>query len=554
MTAHSRGTDREVGKSAGRGQIWPDAAKWFQCSNAVTNNDMSNLDILDKVALSAGGMIGVGHLISKLDSEAKSEAARFEQSRKGRKLAAEAAEFERQQQALRQQTKKKVKEQFARELEAATAAASQVRTPPAQKSGVADNPQRNRAKKGSKTGEPALVAVGTKRRQFAGAQFAEFPAITGNEVRFQPMLAHVTADGGMKRVIHRVQIASITMPSSQPTTFTELSRISVQPGSGAFGTFMQDESKHWELWKMSRGTVVWVPAQGTGIAGDVAMTIDYDAYDGPLPNMEALSDNQDSVIGSVFEVHRLPLDPRAVMQESRGGFKFVRNSSDYMGDRREYDGGVISTCIEGVTGVAANALLGKLWLEFELWFKAPQDPQNQRTFNSRTAYAFLTGDITGITGDTTLPLNVTANTIGVNSGASGQMILLAGRYRFSATAYLQATTANTGALVTLCARFAAGGSLPDPITVAYGQRDLIAAAPIPLNATAARQAAQLNIDGFFEVTDANVLDGSNKLEIHVSHYLSDASPVSCIANITNTPSGSATTGVATRAFLQRIDA
>jgi hypothetical protein len=270
------------------------------------------------------------------------------------------------------------------------------------------------------------------------AAYQSMPAILANEVQFSRPHIRMSADGTKKTVAHRVQLATPVVAST--TGFAVVYDAVIQPGM-TMGSWLAAEASGWEQYVVRVLRFHWVSIQGTNVAGDINMIIDYNPLGETVESVEVASQFQDMVQGSVFVPHTLVARQKDLMSAT-GKRKWVRTAVDFVGDRKTYDCGRFTLASEGVTATPGDRL-GKLWVDFVIDFYVPQAPSEMSVGFCRAAQFVLNANLNLPTSSTT---NVTAwtsrtNNIGIEVDGSGLFTLPRGCYMVQLRSNYEVTVA-----------------------------------------------------------------------------------------------------------------
>jgi hypothetical protein len=194
----------------------------------------------------------------------------------------------------------------------------------------------------SRAGRGALVAA---------------PVAAGRSQRFAGSLGSKS-----KTVCHTEQIATINGSVAFATT-----SFLIQPANRTSFPWLADEALKWEQYRFRYLRYRYLARCGTTTTGSVTLSPEYDVYDSlPLTEAEA-ANTQDSVEDSAWKEIECDLDTSAMFPN--GPRKFVRNGNSAE-TRGNYDCGRFTLA---TVGQASTAVIGKLYVDYEIEFYVPQN-------------------------------------------------------------------------------------------------------------------------------------------------------------------------------------
>jgi hypothetical protein len=257
--------------------------------------------------------------------------------------------------------------------------------------------------------------------------------------------ADIKATRDSCRVVHRELVASISGGST--TAFAVASTLALNPGISSTFPWLSSLAVNWEMYRFNRLGVRYYTRCGSGTAGSVIMSPDYDAAD-PAPSTELVaSSNMGAVEDAPWKDQFLNLRPAEL--HALGPKKYVRSVALAANlDLKTYDAGNVFIC---TVDSAAAAGWGKIWVEYDVTFYSPQ--VNPQAINS----LFL--HVSGVTPTSTslMGTQTTESASLVNPAVvSGEVVtfLVAGTYLIVYNA-----TATTSLTVTANPVAGAGGAL-----------------------------------------------------------------------------------------------
>jgi len=220
----------------------------------------------------------------------------------------------------------------------------------------------------------------------------------------------------------------------------------------AFGTRITQESCNWEYFKFETLTVEWCPIVGTGAAGAIIVSYDYDPLgQTPTPNTQGYkvySEFANAISTPIWQPVRMPIRVKDAIYPVKRFYTDIAKSADF----RQVSQGQIYLASAG--GLGAPAVFGQLWISGTVVF-------SQRQFNPPVKGVGLqaTGAIypTGGGGGQNL-LNITGsvftgkdpNTAFLANGPDGQpsIFLSPGTYQSDMCTFMNPSTSNSaGALI-----------------------------------------------------------------------------------------------------------
>lgn len=183
------------------------------------------------------------------------------------------------------------------------------------------------------------------------------------------------------RIVHRELIHSVVTSQA----FSAQRVLALNPGIAATFPWLSKQAVGWERYKFNKVSFRYVARLGTGTAGNIMLSPDYDAADPPPANEFAASNNQNTIQDVPWKDIVCNLSVRDMLAGEKD--KYVRLGA--LGpnlDIKMYDSGnmhVITSDFLVTNGTTA----GKLWVEYDVTFRVPQ-LQEDAAANAQTLGLF----------------------------------------------------------------------------------------------------------------------------------------------------------------------
>jgi len=278
-----------------------------------------------------------------------------------------------------------------------------------------------------------LQAIGVKQQLSEAIAVQANAAVTqAGTVAVREPKVTTSKDGSTKRVKHRELISFINAPQTGIADEQIMFSSDLNPGSGSMGAWLERESSGWEQYNVNACSASWVPSVGTSTNGVVAIIPDYDPTDAPPATMADASAFQNSTFFPVHQCAISVLDHKAMMQP--GPRKFVREPGTIQ-HQRTSDCGALFVFMRGL-GVAADTLLGSLWIEYDITFSVPHVLNPDADLLTAPVSMFTTGATSQVVSATHTAagngiewIDLSANNLQIVQDAQFNLVLPRGLYR-----------------------------------------------------------------------------------------------------------------------------
>lgn len=183
------------------------------------------------------------------------------------------------------------------------------------------------------------------------------------------------------RVRHREFITDITA-SETPTAFNNASYV-IQPGNSALFPWLSSLAQNYQQYRV-HGMVFMFKSttsdySAAGALGKIALATNYNVRDSSFVNMQELENAEFSVSGkpSLSRIH--PIECAATNGVPL--IKWVRDTQydSSGGDDRLYDVGKFQVATQGLPASTAGAIIGELWVTYDIEFFKPIVGRNPTT-------------------------------------------------------------------------------------------------------------------------------------------------------------------------------
>lgn len=140
----------------------------------------------------------------------------------------------------------------------------------------------------------------------------------------------------------------------------------INPGMEISFPWLCNTAINWEQYRIHRLEYFYVPFCGTQTVGMVTLAPEYDASEPPPVSEAQLNNNFGAVSGPVWKPMSLRMNAQALM--GLGPRKFIRGTA-MAGDIKTFDAGILRL---GVNNLTSTALVGKLYVSYDIEFFMPQ--------------------------------------------------------------------------------------------------------------------------------------------------------------------------------------
>jgi len=193
------------------------------------------------------------------------------------------------------------------------------------------------------------------------------------------------------RVRHRELVAVI----DGSVGFTVLT-FPVQPGISSTFPWLANMATNWENYKFNRIAFRYVSRSSTSFTGSVSIAPDYDASDNPPSSYQILSSYQNVVSDAPWKDFICTLSPRSTTLV--GNSRYIRLGN--LGDNEDIKLYDVANLQVATVGQANTAVIGELWVEYDITLQIPQIQTLQNVSNiSAGQYVSTTGiDVNNLLG------------------------------------------------------------------------------------------------------------------------------------------------------------
>jgi hypothetical protein len=203
----------------------------------------------------------------------------------------------------------------------------------------------------------------------------------------------ITSGRNSKRFARREMVLSTLLCRD---AFVIQNTIRVNPGLAASFPWLSTEAVGWTQYKIHRLSAIFISSCASSQGGDVYLTPVYDPTQ-PAPQTEQqVSSYEGTKLTNVWTHLEMDLDARSMM--GIGPRKYVRSGLS-AGDLKTYDAcNIVVSTVNGTTSGHGNAVVGKLYLDYDIEFFDPviQTPSAMApasTYVIRAAPGALTSDV-----------------------------------------------------------------------------------------------------------------------------------------------------------------
>lgn len=192
----------------------------------------------------------------------------------------------------------------------------------------------------------------------------------GQHIRSSAPLIKKTAGGVV--VSHKELISTLAGSVSFAAT-----RLPIQPGLSTSFPWLSIQAAGYQMYRVRRMCVHYVPRVGSSTAGSVLIAPDYNPNEA-APGTEAIAGAyHDFDEGFPWSPFAVPLNPQSM--HAVNPWKLVRTGP--AGDRQLYDSCNVWLC---TTDMADTSNVGKIFLDYEVEFKVPQRLNTSAIQSSQT--------------------------------------------------------------------------------------------------------------------------------------------------------------------------
>jgi len=164
-----------------------------------------------------------------------------------------------------------------------------------------------------------------------------------------------------RRIVNSEMIGDVT-----GTTLWTATRYDVNPGLAASFPWLNEVAKQWQQYCFHRLRYRFVTRSSTATVGSIILSPEYSTKDTPPYDEKTATNGQDAVEDVCWREITCTMDPRSMFPN--GPRKLVRTYTVPY-DRGLYDGGILYV---GAIGMAGTAVVGKLWVDYDVEFFTPQ--------------------------------------------------------------------------------------------------------------------------------------------------------------------------------------
>jgi len=237
--------------------------------------------------------------------------------------------------------------------------------------------------------------------------------------------------------------------------------IPVQPGISTTFPWLSNMAGNWENYKFNKIAFRFVSRSSTSFTGSVVMAPDYDASDTPPSSYQEMSSFQNAISDAPWKDILCILNPRSTTLVGNSRYIRLGPLSDNE-DIKLYD---VANLNIAVVGQASAAVVGELWVEYDIWLQIPQ-LQSQSLVSDVSAGQYYTSDgidVTHLLGtdviaeDGNVIISPVANTVTLTHLQPGQWYLV--NYIIDAT-----TTLTTIPTITIVSGFDVSSEVIQSVT------------------------------------------------------------------------------------------
>jgi hypothetical protein len=200
----------------------------------------------------------------------------------------------------------------------------------------------------------------------------------------------------------------------------------INPGVALSFPWLTNIANNFQQYRFHRLRYVFVTRVGTGVAGNVILSPEYNPNNRvPQSETEAVN-TQDATEDVVWRENACTLDVGAMFPI--GPRKQVRAQA-LPGDLQAYDAGKLTV---GTVGMADASSVGKLWVEYDVELFVPESSPNTHVNTSASVYIKNSGQVVSTGAQTAITWTTAQDGLGLgNFNGSGVLTLPLGFYRIS---------------------------------------------------------------------------------------------------------------------------
>lgn len=182
---------------------------------------------------------------------------------------------------------------------------------------------------------------------------------------------------------YRFHNSELISSVSAPSVFSDFDLVltlPVNPGMKETFPWLSEQARQWEFYRFHKLRFRYITRAPTTTTGSVIISPEYSVKD-PPPQTEAEATNTaDAVEDSAWKEITCELTPSSMFP--LGGRKLIRTSA-IAADLNLYDAAVVYIVTAGIVGPLT---VGKLWVDYDVEFFAPQNSPSQENLAVQTAY------------------------------------------------------------------------------------------------------------------------------------------------------------------------